>query len=118
MRHRLSASAILTTALLATASGSQASACGIQDAGMPPGTPLQMITAPRQDHPWLRISHPAIVSAKLVSGPCHGRLTKTSPLGFRYTPSPGFVGDDTYAFLGCTASGQCVMNGAVITITP
>ena len=104
--------------LLSAASGSQASACGIETAGMQRGTPLQMITASSHDRPWLRISHPAIVSTKLVSGPCHGRLVKTSPLGFRYTANPGFTGNDNYAFLGCTATGQCVMNGAVITITP
>lgn len=118
MQHRFKIVVITMTALIATVPASQAFACGIRDAGMQPGTPLQMITVSRHDHPWLRISHPAVVSTKLVSGPCHGRLTETHPLGFRYTADPGFSGNDTYAFLGCTATGRCVMNGAVITVTP
>ena len=118
MQHRIWTAAALAVASLVGGFGTSALACGIQTAGMQPGTPLQMITASRHDHPWLRISHPAIVSTKLVSGPCHGHLIKTDPLGFRYIAKQGFTGSDTYAFLGCTAAGQCIMSGAVMTITP
>ncbi len=117
MQCHIFANRAVLMALLAAAAGSPASACGIQTSGMQPGTALQMITSSGHDHPWLRISHPAIVSTKLVSGPCHGRLTQTNPLGFRYTTAPGFTGNDTFAFLGCTATGQCIMSGAVITVT-
>ena len=117
MQDHTLAGIALSIASLLVVSGSPASACGIQTSGMQPGTALQMITSSGHDHPWLRISHPAIVSTKLVSGPCHGRLTQTNPLGFRYTTAPGFTGNDTFAFLGCTATGQCIMSGAVITVT-
>lgn len=116
MQRHIPIAIAMSTALLAAA-GSQASACGIQAADVPPGTALQMITASSHDHPWLRISHPAVVATKLLSGPCHGRLVKTSPLGFRYTAKPSFAGNDSYSFLACTATGQCIPSGAVITVT-
>ena len=118
MQHRRRTAVALALTLLAPAFPSQAGACGLRDAGLQPGTALQMITASAHDCPWLRISHPAIVRTPIVSGPCHGTLTKTVPLGFRYAPDQGFVGSDTYAFLGCTASGQCIMSGAVIEVKP
>lgn len=100
--------AVSVAAPFASSSFCGASACGIQPSEAPPGTTLQVTMASERDHPWLCISHPAVSSAKSLSGACHGRLIATSSLGFRYMAGSGFLGDYGFSFLACTAGGRCI----------
>ena len=96
-------------------------ACGMRGYRVPIGTPVVEATFTQRDRPFMGFgqSPVPIVRADVLSPPCEGRLAKSSrPLGFRYLPRPGYLGNDSYVIRGCTSRGQCVIQATVITIAP
>jgi len=60
----------------------------------------------------------ASLQAQLVTAPTHGALTLNANGSFSYTPSPGYVGPDSFAYVasdGVAASGQAVV---ALTVNP
>ena len=56
-----------------------------------------------------------VLSAFLITGPEHGKITLSSNGAFVYTPNPGFQGPDTFTYL--TSDGQLLSEIATVTIT-
>lgn len=58
----------------------------------------------------------SVKSYALVTNPSHGSIQAIND-GFRYTPTPGYVGDDTFAYRVSDASGMSVEGAASITVS-
>ena len=93
--------------------------CGIRGYPVPVGTAVMEATFRQANRPFIGFNQSPvpIVRANILSPPCQGSLVlQPKPLGFRYTPRPGYVGADFWVIEGCTARGQCVMQAFAVHI--
>ncbi len=87
--------------------------CGPQGSpgqGPPPGTVNGCTTA---------VSNLPPLGAPLASvAPAHGTLSRTGPTGLQYTPTPGYVGPDTFTYyvLGVNTDGQRALSSGQVTM--
>lgn len=92
--------------------------CSLGGIDMPIGTPIQEMTIRADFRPTVGFSQSrtAVTSASVLSPPCHGTLTATRPIGFRYTSRKDYVGTDMFAIRACNAAGDCSITGMMLTI--
>jgi hypothetical protein len=72
--------------------------------------PVTRVVTP-EDHAIVVTVPPGITIGEIVTPPAHGTATKTGARTFLYTPNIGYVGPDSFKYLG--SNGQGAVGGTV-----